>query len=116
MRKFRELFFFANVISSAITTSFQQVHLGHSEAPSELQVTHSEQVALERRGALCRNLEGVECRRVNPVRKHRTTDSSTSTHWRSRCRSTNRQDVANERVVRRRPSKPRRLRVLRARS
>src|SRR6266849_51962 len=116
MRKFCDPFFFADVSSSGITTSFQQVHLERSEAPSELQVIHSEKVALERPGALCSTLEGVECRSVNPVRKHRTTDSSTSTHWRSRCSSTNRQDVANERVVRRRPSKPRRLRVLRARS
>src|SRR5712692_774283 len=39
----------------------QQVHLGRSEAPSELQVIHSERVALDRPGALCSTLEGVEC-------------------------------------------------------
>src|ERR1700730_1776512 len=61
MRKFCDPFFFADVSSSAITTSFQQVHLGRSEAPSEMQVIHSEQVALERPGALCSTLEGVEC-------------------------------------------------------
>src|SRR6267378_4407212 len=71
MRKFCDPFFFADVSSSAITTSFQQVHLGRSEAPSELQVTHSEQVALERPGALCSTLEGVECHNSSGA-KHRS--------------------------------------------
>ena len=70
MRKFCELFFLADVSSSAIATSFQQVHLGRSEAPSEMQVVHSEQVALERPGALCSALEGVECQHSSGA-KHR---------------------------------------------
>src|SRR5229473_5396448 len=75
MRKFCDPFFFANVISSAITTSFQQVHLERSEAPSELQVIHSERVALERPGALCSTLEGVECQHSSGA-KHRADTTS----------------------------------------
>src|ERR1700687_6069804 len=70
MRKFCDPFFFPDVSSSAIITSFQQVHLGRSEAPSEMQVIHSEQVALERLGALCSTLEGVECQNSSGA-KHR---------------------------------------------
>src|SRR6266853_2207869 len=70
MRKFCDPFFFADVSSSAITTSFHQVHLGRSEAPSELQVIHSERVALERHEALCSTLEGVECQNSSGA-KHR---------------------------------------------
>jgi len=71
MRKLRGPFFFAKVSSSAITTSFQQVHLRRSEAPSELQVIHSERVALERLGTLCSTLEGMECQN-SPGAKHRS--------------------------------------------
>ena len=63
--------FFANVSSSAITTSFQQVRLRLSEAPSELQVIHSEQVALERFGRPCSStLEGVECQTSSGAKHH----------------------------------------------
>src|ERR1700687_3685961 len=75
MRKFCDPFFFADVSSSAIITSFQQVHLGRSEAPSEMQVIHSEQVALERLGALCSTLEGVECQNSSGA-KHRAGTTS----------------------------------------
>src|ERR1700682_3310394 len=75
MRKFCDPFFFENVISSAITTSFQQVHLGRSEAPSEMQVVHSERGALERPGALCSTLEGVECQNSSGA-KHRAGSTS----------------------------------------
>jgi hypothetical protein len=51
MRKFCDPFFFADVSSSAIAPSFQQVNLGRSEAPSELQFIDSERIALERPGA-----------------------------------------------------------------
>src|SRR5713226_5248826 len=71
MRKFCDPFFFADVSSSGITTSFQQVHLERSEAPSELQVIHSERVVLERPGALCSTLEGVECQHSSGA-KHRS--------------------------------------------
>src|ERR1700676_1455976 len=75
MRKFCEPFFFADVSSSAIATSFQQVHLGRSEAPSELQLVHSERVARERPGALCSTLEGVECQNSSGA-KHRAGSTS----------------------------------------
>src|SRR5437867_2083444 len=70
MRKLGDPFFLAKVSASAITTSFQQVHLRRSEAPSELQVIHSERVALERLGTLCSTLEGVECQNSSGA-KHR---------------------------------------------
>src|SRR5579862_7133265 len=71
MRKFRDPFFFAKVGSSAIVTSFQQVHLRRCEAPSELQVLHSEWVARERSEALGSTLEGVECQNSSGA-KHRS--------------------------------------------
>jgi hypothetical protein len=60
---------------SATATSFQQVHLGRSAAPSELQVIHSERVALERPRALCSTLEGVECQNSSGS-KHRADTTS----------------------------------------
>src|ERR1700692_2382283 len=71
MRKLWDPFFFAKVSSSAITTSFQQVHLRRSEAPAELQVIHSERVARERSEALCSPLEGVGCQNASGA-KHRS--------------------------------------------
>jgi hypothetical protein len=70
---------------------------------------------MQRARALCSTLPGVACPSVNPVRKHRTTDGSTNAHGGGHdAVAPNRQDITNERVVRRRPSKPHRLRVFRA--
>ncbi len=78
MRKLWDPFFFEKVSSSAITSSFQHLHLRLSEAPSELQVIHSERVALERLGTLCSTLEGVECQNSSGA-KHRFGSTNKST-------------------------------------